>query len=258
MLPEEKRWQPRLVLMLGALVMLGMAGGIIAAMFATTFLRGRIDPTTSQMITLVLAVAGFQGLALVWVNEFLKQHQVSWGEGFGFNRGNTAHAVTAALLALPVALLGQIILGGASQWLLTKLAELTGWEALRPQLQSAVTLLQHEWPLHLVIMQGLLVVVLVPFAEEVLFRGVLYTAIRQRGRRRLALWTSALLFAVCHLYPVGFFAFILLGLLLVAVYERTKNLLAPIVLHMLFNGINFALIVSRPYWPAWTQEMFKQ
>ena len=35
---------------------------------------------------------------------------------------------------------------------------------------------------------------------------------------------------------------------LVALYEWTKNLLAPILLHAMFNAVNFALIVAHPQW----------
>jgi hypothetical protein len=103
-------------------------------------------------------------------------------------------------------------------------------------------------------LQGVVAMALAPLAEEVLFRGVLYTALKQHGHRQLAVWTSALLFATIHFYPVGLLSLIFLAVLLVVVYERTKNLFAPILLHSLFNAVNFAFIVAHP---KWAQDLFK-
>ena len=64
----------------------------------------------------------------------------------------------------------------------------------------------------------------------------------------LALWTSAVLFAAVHGNAVGFPVFIFLSLVLVALYEQTKNIFAPILLHALFNTVNFVMIVAQPKW----------
>jgi len=47
---------------------------------------------------------------------------------------------------------------------------------------------------------------------------------------------------------VGFLSLIFLSMMLVFVYERTKNLFAPILLHSLFNTVNFVIIVAKPRW----------
>ena len=47
-------------------------------------LRSRLDRNSEDLLTLVIMVLGFQGMAIVWVNEFLKMHEVSWGGAFGF------------------------------------------------------------------------------------------------------------------------------------------------------------------------------
>ena len=45
---------------------------------------------------------------------------------------------------------------------------------------------------------------LAPVAEELLFRGILYPAIKQAGFPRLALWGTSLLFAAMHMNLVTF------------------------------------------------------
>jgi membrane protease YdiL (CAAX protease family) len=80
-------------------------------------------------------------------------------------------------------------------------------------------------------------------AEEVLFRGILYPAIKQAGHPRVALWGTALLFAAVHMNLVTFLPLAVLALVLTALYERTNNLLAPITAHVLFNALNFVTLL---------------
>jgi membrane protease YdiL (CAAX protease family) len=77
-----------------------------------------------------------------------------------------------------------------------------------------------------------------PVAEEFFFRGFLYNALKTR----MPLWAAAVIqaaiFSVLHNY--GFFNSIgvfLLGVAFVIVYERRKTILAPIVVHILFNAL---------------------
>ena len=244
----EKRWQPPLVMMLGALVVLSFMGGILTALIVARLAKSYVSANTLQLIQLIISVLGFQGAGLIWTNEFLKMHEVSWGEGFGFARANYGRCLVIVLAALPVALAGEVGLGNLSLLVLDYLHKLFSWSWLKPQMQPVVEILQQQWPPHLIAVQGVVAIVLAPLGEEILFRGVLYTAIRQHGHRQLALWVSALLFAAVHFYLVGFLSLILLAALLVCVYELTKNLFAPILLHSLFNSVNFALIVTHPKW----------
>ena len=88
------------------------------------------------------------------------------------------------------------------------------------------------------------IVVLAPIAEEVFFRGVAFNALLRERGRRWAYLGSAALFAVIHLSLVALLPIFLLGLALAWVYVRTGNLLAPIAMHAVVNGITvlFALL----------------
>lgn len=112
--------------------------------------------------------------------------------------------------------------------------ELLGVEAAPQIAQQAIARLE-PW---LVV---LAVVVLAPIAEEVFFRGVVFNALLREGGRRWAYLGSSALFAVIHLEPVAMVPLFLLGLALSWVYQRTQNLLAPIVMHATVNGIAVAL-----------------
>jgi membrane protease YdiL (CAAX protease family) len=80
-------------------------------------------------------------------------------------------------------------------------------------------------------------VVVAPVTEECFFRGLLQTVILVlSGRRWLAVGVTAVVFGVAHAtQPQVVPALIVLGLLLGYAYERSGGLLAPFLLHMLFN-----------------------
>ena len=97
-----------------------------------------------------------------------------------------------------------------------------------------------DQPRHLVL--GLLVgAVLVPIAEEVLFRGVLFAALRRRSGPVAAAILSSLLFGALHdehVFPT------LLGLTFALLYHRTGSLWTSIGAHMLVNAVTLGMTFS--------------
>jgi len=85
---------------------------------------------------------------------------------------------------------------------------------------------------------------LVPIGEEVLFRGILQTAIQRLIPVRYGSfqhrWASIIivsaLFGFFHSTPQFIPALIALAILLGYLYERTGSLVVPIIIHILFNG----------------------
>jgi uncharacterized protein len=75
-----------------------------------------------------------------------------------------------------------------------------------------------------------------PLFEEILFRGFLLPSLT----RYLPVWTSivvsALVFGVAHLSLSEIVPLTTLGIILGVVYSRTRNLLAPMLLHSLWNS----------------------
>ena len=93
-----------------------------------------------------------------------------------------------------------------------------------------------------------------PLVEEVVYRGVLYSALQ----RSLGVWPAVamvtVLFALVHLpqyYPSHstMFLLLLLSLILTLVRVKTGSLLPCIVLHTIFNGIQSTLLILEPYLP---------
>lgn len=80
------------------------------------------------------------------------------------------------------------------------------------------------------------VVLVAPVGEEIFFRGLAYTAIREKWGVAAGLIISSLGFAVVHMYLIHFIPLLVTGLVLAYLRERTGSLIAPIVAHIATNG----------------------
>ena len=85
-------------------------------------------------------------------------------------------------------------------------------------------------------------VVLPPLAEEMLFRGFMYRGLASRWPKIIAAVVTSLLFALVHFqWNVGVDVFIL-SMVLIFLYEKTKNLWMCVFLHALKNGLAFIML----------------
>lgn len=178
----------------------------------------------------------FQGIAwpLGWI--FLKRHQMPPTEAFGLRHARLWRVLLLALVVFAFALPTVWMLQMISVTTLTRL----GWP---PESQAAVQLLRNVtswWS------RGYLAVfaaVLAPVAEEFIFRGILYPFIKQLGWPKLAFVSTSFLFALIHFDAGTFLPLFALALVLTWLYEFTDVLLAPILVHMLFNTANLVMLV---------------
>ncbi|HIA91529.1 TPA: CPBP family intramembrane metalloprotease [Candidatus Saccharibacteria bacterium] len=91
-------------------------------------------------------------------------------------------------------------------------------------------------------LSGLILLVLVPIVEEVLYRGVVFRSLTRSMTMPIAAVVSSVLFALAHFnIVVGIDTFVL-GILLCLVYSRTKNLWMAVALHSVKNSIAFVLL----------------
>jgi len=178
-------------------------------------------------------VAGlsFQGAALILVARFLHEHLVGWREAFGLcnhlQKALLAGGV-AACLFLPIG----FALEGASFRVMERFK-------MEPRAEEAVEALNTATTWTYPMALGFVAIFLAPAAEELIFRGILYPAIKFSGHPRLALLGTSFLFAAVHLSLTSFVPLFLLAVVLVFLYEKTDNLAAPIAAHALFNTLNF-------------------
>lgn len=88
-------------------------------------------------------------------------------------------------------------------------------------------------------------VLIAPFAEEAIFRGLLYPAFKRwmGGTRRAAVLSGigvSLIFAAVHASAVAFAGLFALALVLTFVYERTNSLAAVVIAHATNNFLSLA------------------
>ncbi len=153
------------------------------------------------------------------------------------------------------------VLLGALTWLIatptvisfSQLAEiLTSMFAGNPETdQIAVEALKQSLSSPIALITILISILLfAPILEEYLFRGVLQSWIRRKAGPIPAIFIAALAFALLHFSPrqdwtnipliVSLFTF---GCYLGFVYEKSRSLFSPIVLHVTFNLISVMRII---------------
>lgn len=90
-------------------------------------------------------------------------------------------------------------------------------------------------------------VLLVPFAEELFFRGFLVNRWGRRWGAGTAVFASAALFSLLHVDLLGKLLF---GVVLAILYLRTGSLVAPLVMHILNNAVAVGVILLAEHGPA--------
>ena len=84
----------------------------------------------------------------------------------------------------------------------------------------------------------------VPLAEEWLYRGVLYSALRKHSNLKVATVTASLIFAVSHHSWDGIGVSLLGGICLCYLFESSGRLWVPVVVHASLNSVAQALAVA--------------
>ena len=91
---------------------------------------------------------------------------------------------------------------------------------------------------------GALMIFAAPFGEELLFRGILFGALR----RRWQFWPCAVLgaaaFATVHMIPAVFAPAFVLGVAFAHIYERSRSIWPAVFVHALHNAVVFAASVA--------------
>jgi len=80
-----------------------------------------------------------------------------------------------------------------------------------------------------------LAVIAAPLCEEFIFRGLIFGGMRRSLGLLPSMLMSAALFAIMH-PPVSMAPVFVLGMITAYVYERTRSLLAPVLVHAVYNG----------------------
>lgn len=196
-----------------------LAAGAAAAAFAIV-----APPHLSSESTHLGSAGAFYGVALTWWMVFMYRSRRSVRDFMGQRlRSRDIVLISGAILAVFCS-----SLGSSALLTLLDLAPDASYDALFAPRGAASK-----------VMALLVMAIMAPCAEEILFRGLLFPRLLRYARSVPAALFSSLIFGAAHLDPVGATVF---GLLMVVLYTRTRSLLAPILAHTLNNLV--ALLLS--------------
>ena len=189
-----------------------------------------------QVYVGVVATLVLHGGVLATVILFLRANRLSCREAFGIQQRGAGGGIQIALVVAVVFFILNLGLMKLSELLWTQLG-------FSPKPQEAIEALQAGGWLRPALI-AVMALGVAPIMEELIYRGLLYPAVKQLGFPRAALWGTSILFALSHVNLLSFLPLVCFGAVLVWLYETTDNLLAPITAHFAFNTINFILALA--------------
>ncbi|MEA2557381.1 MAG: protease family protein [Actinomycetota bacterium] len=228
------------IFVLGNVVVGGMLGLIVLALYGGSTIQTD-GATTPLLMATVFVDLGMVGTIIAWLR---RRHEPivallgipapgRWLREIGI--GVAAGAILYLVVAFGV--------GSAVSWLLERLFNepIVTPDQISPDLSTAGQILA-----------AFLAVVVVPPAEELFFRGVLFRGLRDRQGFAVAATVSACAFGLAHWTGewhgalVLVFSMVVTGFALALLYDRRKNLVTNIAAHCTFNIIGVILIFWFP------------
>lgn len=189
------------------------------------------DPTAIILQIIAIVPAHLLTLALAWVI-VTKLNQFSFRETLGWESGGMKWQHYLGILVFFFAV--AMIVGNYF-----------------PEQENELTriLSSSRWAVYLV---AFMAIVTAPIVEEVIYRGILYSAFQRTLGMGVAVAAVTLMFALVHVpqyYPSysTISLLLLLSLILTMIRARTGNLLPCIVLHTVFNAMQSILLILEPY-----------
>ncbi len=177
---------------------------------------------TTEFVIAMLAIQSAIPIAAIYL-VIIRWRGLSWS-ALGFRpapRHWYGYAVLIALLTLPAVALVNLLTQG-----------LVGVPFRNPQLDLlAPDGFTWRGLIGMIVMVG----IVAPIVEEVVFRGLLYGWLRRHIGVAAGAVVSAVVFAAVHGIPVLLPALAVTGLVLAIVYERSGSLWPPIIVHGIFN-----------------------
>ncbi len=231
--PERDEVVPSLPFRVGD----GIFAAILAAYYIFSIVAAEPD---SQVVTTELLGSAIvmYGLMVLFVTAFLVLRGLSPVNLFGLRQITWKPVVMPAVVGIASIFPIVIVATYVSKLLL---GEESGGDATVAFLRSG------PGPTAL-ILAGILVVLVAPFVEEFLFRGLLYGVAKRFGGRTPAIIATSVLFAAVHITPGSLLPLFVLSIGLTLAYERTGSLWTPVLMHMAFNGSQFAILLLFPQW----------
>jgi len=215
---------------LAQMVTLGVITGLNALQVPFGAMNQAVLSTLISVVVYVLSIVITIGVPW-WIKKYRTSREdigltswPSWTDIFLAPAGFIIYFILSAVLALIAANITTINLDQVQE---------TGFDTISQNYEYILAFLS--------------LVIIAPIAEEVLFRGYLFGKLRKHAPLWIAILITSLLFAVVHgAWNVGIDVFAL-SIILCLLRVWSKSLWAPILLHMIKNGIAFYFLFINPY-----------
>jgi membrane protease YdiL (CAAX protease family) len=206
-------------------------------------------PATGQAGARALLLGSFYIVQLVALTALSRRHRMTLFQAFGLGRVGRTWAHRAGSVALVVGLLIATRLAGLA-W--GALSQAVGWH---PPAKEQLTTIFGPRGTGL-LLATVMVVLVAPFVEELLFRGVVMTAAAERWGMWPGIVISAGLFSAIHVTAWAIVPTFALGVALGWLAWTRGSLWPAIVLHALYTGSLSAAfwLVREPCTLSGTQE----
>lgn len=241
--PENPPWGvlSALLTWFGSVALLTLVPNLCVLPYVVYHYQGLPTPTREALLGdktfMVLFVAGWVPthlltLVLIWAVA-TRLGKFSLREVFGWSWGATFGLWKSVGSALGLYLLAMIIIS----WVGTQPTDL---DRILQSSRAAALIL------------AVIAVATAPLVEEMIYRGLLYSALQRVAGRWPAVVVVSAMFAGLHVlqyWPnAGVIGSItLLSIILTVVRARTGRLLPCFVIHLVFNGVQSVIIVLEPY-----------
>jgi len=218
-------------------------GVLVAALVAKELVLGsravEAMPASGQALARAVVLGGFYTLQLFALVFLAHRHGLRLAGAFGLRRlGRTlAHRATSAVLVV-----GLLLATRLASLLWGSLSSAAGWG---PPGSGELTEVFGSGGGGLAL-TVLMVVLIGPFVEELVFRGVVLGAAGPRWGMWPAIVGSASLFALAHMTAWAFVPTLVLGIALGWLAWTRGSLWPAIALHALYNGV----VVGAAFWLA--------
>ena len=210
----EKNWSIKEVVFI-FLVIFGVSGISILAISSLKF--------ELAILALVIDVIFF--VTTLWIfSFFLKKKKISWEE-FGFGKIKIKWLALSFLCILLILILGGLL----SRWASNLLGVSNETVSFLKDVSSGKLWLD-------ILNFKLMGVMIIPFAEELIFRGLIFRYIRQKKSFLFSAILSSLLFGVLHFNLAAIPFLVTLGFVNAFVLERSKSMFYPILIHGMVNS----------------------
>lgn len=209
---------------------------VIAAFLLTRHLCGDGPPLPAYM-TALLSPLALHLPALAAICVLARRYSITPKNGFGLSRRSALKKIVIGLglcaVILPVVWLTAI---GSH-----KIFTLAGMPPDRQPVINMVAAVAGRpwWIVALVMVQA---VIVAPIIEETVFRGVALPALAKKLGTAPTIILISTIFAVLHNHPPVYAPLFIFSVALNYAYLRSKSLIVPITIHVVFNLIPVALL----------------